>query len=100
LIKHDKVIVPDIFANSGGVMVSYFEWVQNVQQFRWRLERVNQELKLLMLDSYKEIKHLAKSNECDLRTAAFQLGITRVARATSLRGLDNEGFCMLNSPHS
>ena len=100
LIKHDKVIVPDIFANSGGVMVSYFEWVQNVQQFRWRLERVNQELKLLMLDSYSEIKHLAKSNECDLRTAAFQLGITRVARATSLRGLDNEGFCMLSSPHS
>jgi len=100
LIQIGKIIVPDIFANAGGVMVSYFEWVQNVQQFRWRLERVNQELKLLMLDSYAEIKHLAKQNECDLRTAAFQLGISRVARATSLRGLENEGFCMLSSPHS
>lgn len=96
LIKQGKIIVPDIFANAGGVMVSYFEWVQNIQKFRWRLDRVNQELKLLMLDSYQEIKSLAKSNECDLRTAAFQLGISRVARATSLRGLENEGFCMLN----
>jgi glutamate dehydrogenase (NAD(P)+) len=100
LIKKGIPVVPDIFANAGGVIVSYFEWVQNVQQFRWRLERVNQELKLLMLDAYAEIKSLAQSNECDLRTAAFLLGISRVARATALRGLENESFCMVNGPHN
>lgn len=100
LIAKGKTIVPDIFANAGGVIVSYFEWVQNVQQFRWRLDRVNQELKLLMLDAYREIRTLAQTDDCDLRTAAFQLGISRVARATSLRGMENEGFCMLNAPHN
>jgi len=100
LIKKKIPVVPDIFANAGGVIVSYFEWVQNVQQFRWRLDRVNQELKLLMLDAYTEIKSLAQSNECDLRTAAFTLAISRVARATALRGLENESFCMVNGPHN
>lgn len=100
LIKKKIPVVPDIFANAGGVIVSYFEWVQNVQQFRWRLDRVNQELKLLMLDAYTEIKNLAKSNECDMRTAAFTLAISRVARATALRGLENESFCMVDGPHN
>jgi glutamate dehydrogenase (NAD(P)+) len=100
LIKKGVTVVPDIFANAGGVIVSYFEWVQNVQQFRWRLDRVNQELKLLMLDAYSEIRSQAKNNECDLRTAAFLLGISRVARATALRGLENESFCMIDGPHN
>jgi glutamate dehydrogenase (NAD(P)+) len=100
LIKKKIPVVPDIFANAGGVIVSYFEWVQNVQQFRWRLERVNQELKQLMLEAYSEIQSLAKSNECDMRTAAFTLAISRVARATALRGLENESFCMVNGPHN
>lgn len=99
LIKKGVTVVPDIYANSGGVVVSYFEWVQNVQQFRWRLDRVNQELKLLLLDSYKEIKNIAVASECDMRTAAFQLAISRVARATALRGMENENFCMIGAPH-
>lgn len=99
LIKKGVTIVPDIYANSGGVIVSYFEWVQNVQQFRWRLDRVNQELKLLLLDSYNEIKNTSNTSECDMRTAAFQLAISRVARATALRGLENENFCMIGAPH-
>lgn len=99
LHKKGITVVPDIFANSGGVIVSYFEWVQNVQQFRWKLDRVNQELKSQLLDSYKEIKHIERSSECDMRTAAFQLAISRVARTTALRGLENENFCMLSAPH-
>ncbi len=99
-IKRGITVVPDIFANSGGVIVSYFEWVQNVQQFRWREDRVNTELHALMLDAYREIKKTAQSNKCDLRTAAFILAISRVARATSLRGLENEGFCLLAAPHA
>lgn len=99
LTKKGVTIIPDIFANSGGVVVSYFEWVQNIQQFRWRLDRVNQELKNLLLDSYTEIKGISKTSECDMRTSAFQLAISRVARTTALRGLENENFCMISAPH-
>jgi glutamate dehydrogenase (NAD(P)+) len=99
-IKRGIVVLPDILANAGGVIVSYFEWVQNVQQFRWRLDRVNTELQEMMLDSYNQIKKIARSSNCCLRTAAFQLAISRVAQATALRGLENEAFCMLSTPHA
>jgi Glutamate dehydrogenase/leucine dehydrogenase len=93
--KRGIKVLPDIFVNAGGVVVSYFEWVQNIQQFRWNLERVNTELKTIMLDAYKEIQTIAKASNCDLRTAAFQLAISRVAGATALRGLETESFCLL-----
>ena len=95
MIKRDITVVPDIFANAGGVVVSYFEWVQNIQQFRWTEDRVNAELQTVMNQSYTELRSLAKSNRCDLRTAAFLLAISRIARATALRGLENENFCLL-----
>lgn len=98
LNKRGVVIVPDIFANAGGVIVSYFEWVQNIQQFRWTEQRVNEELKSVMMQSYGELKNLTKSNHCDLRTAAFQLAISRIARATALRGLERESFCLVAGP--
>lgn len=97
LIKRGVTILPDIFVNAGGVVVSYFEWVQNIQQFRWNLERVNRELKTTMLTAYEEIVSTARSTKCDLRTAAFQLAISRVASATALRGLENESFCMIKT---
>ncbi|HEY9715586.1 MAG TPA: Glu/Leu/Phe/Val dehydrogenase dimerization domain-containing protein, partial [Chroococcales cyanobacterium] len=94
-IKEGRVVIPDIFANSGGVIVSYFEWVQNIQQFRWKEERVNLELYSMMADSYNEIGNLARGSKLDLRTAAFQLAISRVSRATALRGQENENFCII-----
>ena len=92
-------MIPDIFANAGGVVGSYFEWVQNLQQFRWTEERVNAELRSVMEDAYKNIIITAKSGNSDLRTAAFQLAISRIARATALRGLENENFCLLTAQH-
>ncbi len=100
LNKKGVIVVPDIFANAGGVVVSYFEWVQNIQQFRWRLDRVNTELKAIMMEAYRELKHMAKTGNCDLRTAAFQLAISRVARATALRGHEHESFCVIGVPRS
>jgi glutamate dehydrogenase (NAD(P)+) len=80
-------VVPDIYANAGGVTVSYFEWVQNIQQFSWDEERVNGELRRTMRASWADLTATAKKLGCDLRTAAFALAIGRVARATALRGI-------------
>lgn len=93
--KRGVTVVPDILANAGGVIVSYFEWVQNIQQFRWTEDRVIAELQSVMNEAYREVRATSKSSRVDLRTAAFQLAISRVARATALRGLENENFCLL-----
>jgi glutamate dehydrogenase (NAD(P)+) len=98
LHKRGITLVPDILANAGGVVVSYFEWVQNIQQFRWTEERVISELQAIMYEAYRETTAIARSSRCDMRTAAFQLAISRVARATALRGLENENFCLLSAP--
>jgi glutamate dehydrogenase (NAD(P)+) len=80
-------VVPDIFANAGGVTVSYFEWVQNIQQLRWSEERVNQELERTMVEAFGHLRRIAKDKGVALRTAAFILAIDRVAKATALRGI-------------
>jgi len=79
-------VIPDIIANSGGVIVSYFEWVQNLQQFTWDLEEINFKLKKRITKSYRDIYNYSKENNLSLRTAAFALGIQRVVEATKLRG--------------
>ncbi|CAN6464911.1 unnamed protein product [Victoria cruziana] len=86
LAKKGVLVLPDIFANSGGVTVSYFEWVQNIQGFMWDEEKVNYELKNYMTRGFNHIKEMCKTHNCDLRMGAFTLGVNRVARATVLRG--------------
>lgn len=86
LSKKGVVILPDIYANAGGVTVSYFEWVQNIQGFMWDEEKVNQELKRYMTKAFHNIRGLCQSHNCNLRMGAFTLGVNRVARATLLRG--------------
>ena len=80
-------VLPDILANAGGVTVSYFEWAQNRQFYRWNLDRVRQELDKTLSAAFEETWDLAKERKVTLRTAAFMLGIDRVARATTLGGI-------------
>ncbi len=81
------VIVPDIYANAGGVTVSYFEWVQNIQQFYWEELRVRTELEKIMRRSFADLYATAQSHRIDLRTAAFVVAIQKVAKATAQRGI-------------
>jgi glutamate dehydrogenase (NAD(P)+) len=85
LVGRGVTVVPDILANAGGVTVSYFEWSQNIQQFRWEESRVVEELEKIMRRSYRDVADLAKRDGIDLRTAAFVLAIKRVARAAASR---------------
>ncbi|KAJ7536657.1 hypothetical protein O6H91_12G076500 [Diphasiastrum complanatum] len=86
LAQKGVIVLPDIYANSGGVTVSYFEWVQNVQGFMWEEDKVNRELLRYMTKAYLNIKEMCNSHSCSLRMGAFSLGVSRVARATMLRG--------------
>jgi glutamate dehydrogenase (NAD(P)+) len=85
--SREIVVVPDILANAGGVTVSYFEWVQNRQHFRWELERVRSELDRIMVNSFERVTKLAGEKHISLRVAAYILGIGRVGRATVLGGI-------------
>jgi glutamate dehydrogenase (NAD(P)+) len=85
LRENGVLIVPDILANAGGVSVSYYEWVQNIQRFRWELDRVNAELEKTMRSAYLAVGAVAKERQVDLRTAAYILAIRRVAQATLSR---------------
>ncbi|TWU40871.1 Glu/Leu/Phe/Val family dehydrogenase [Novipirellula artificiosorum] len=80
-------ILPDILANAGGVTVSYFEWVQNRQHYRWSLDRVRQELDHTMNEAFETVWQTSQQHNISLRTAAFMIGIARVHRATELAGL-------------
>lgn len=88
-ILQDKgvLVVPDILANAGGVIVSYFEWVQDKQNYFWSLEEVKSNLEEILMRSIKEVEELSNSKNVSWREAAMMIGVGRVAEAHRLRGL-------------
>ena len=80
-------VIPDILANAGGVTVSYFEWVQDLQNYFWNEAEINNRLRQLMVSSFKKVMAIADEQRVDNRTAALMLGIGRVMEALQLRGL-------------
>jgi glutamate dehydrogenase (NAD(P)+) len=88
-IFHDRgiIVVPDILANAGGVTVSYFEWVQDLQRFFWAENEINDRLEQIMVRSYRAVREKALQQETNLRMGAYLLAVARVAEATEIRGV-------------
>jgi glutamate dehydrogenase (NAD(P)+) len=80
------MVVPDVMANAGGVVVSYFEWVQNLQHFRWDEREVNDRLGRIMRKAFREVSAKARQDDVSMRVAAFEVGIERVVEAATTRG--------------
>lgn len=88
-ILYDRgiTIVPDILANAGGVTVSYFEWVQDIQRFFWSEQEINNRLEAIVVRAYQAVQHKSHEQEVNLRLGAYLLAVARVAEATELRGV-------------
>ncbi len=87
LEKNEVVVVPDILANAGGVTVSYFEWLQDIQSYFWDLDRIHQELERIMMKAFEEVWEVYQREKCGMRLAAYMLAVARVAKAVELRGI-------------
>ena len=86
-------VIPDVMANAGGVVVSYFEWVQNLQHFRWEEDEVNDRLGKIMRKAYRAVHERGQQDDVSLRVAAYELGIERVVESAKARGyIGNNGF--------
>ncbi|MDO4307413.1 MAG: Glu/Leu/Phe/Val dehydrogenase [Eubacteriales bacterium] len=86
LNKKGIIVVPDILANAGGVVVSYFEWVQNIQSMAWDLDEVNKTLEKIMLKAYNDVDNMAKEKNSTMRMGAYMVAINRIVTAGKMRG--------------
>jgi glutamate dehydrogenase (NAD(P)+) len=87
LRQKDIFVIPDILANAGGVVVSYFEWVQDLQNFFWTEEEITKKLRDILVKAFHEVLQMSQKQEVEMRLAALMIGIDRVARAMLWRGL-------------
>ncbi|MFP3132678.1 MAG: Glu/Leu/Phe/Val dehydrogenase [Nitrososphaeria archaeon] len=87
LYQKGTMVIPDILANSGGVTVSYFEWVQNLERLQWPLEQVNKMLEQKMVKAFNDVYEASKKYKTDMRTAALTVAVSRVSQAIKLRGI-------------
>jgi glutamate dehydrogenase (NAD(P)+) len=87
LFKKGIHVIPDILANSGGVCVSYFEYIQDIHSYFWKLDRINEELKRILLEAFEETYKISQERKISLRTAAYIIAVSRIAKAIELRGI-------------
>ena len=87
LFDRGIMVLPDILANAGGVTVSYFEWVQDLQAFFWTEDEINQRLEQIMKRAFREVYNMSDKHKVDMRQAAYMLAVSRVAEATRTRGV-------------
>lgn len=87
LNEKDIIVVPDILANSGALIVSYFEYIQGIHAYFWNLDRVNREMKTILLEAFEKVWNLSKEKDTSLRNAAYMIAISNVAKSHELRGL-------------
>ena len=80
-------VVPDILANSGGVCVSYFEYIQDINSYFWKLDRINAELKRIIIEAFEETYKISEERKINLRTAAYIIAVSRIAKAIEWRGI-------------
>lgn len=86
MTERNVLLVPDVLASSGGVTVSYFEWVQNNQGYYWEDAEVQTKLKELLVNSFNQVYEMSETRKVDMRLAAYMVGVRKMAEASIFRG--------------